>query len=196
MFDSYGTLHDGVKPLPGVREALIKLQEMGKEIVVVANGWVRLTPTDHPRRCAATGTPRPRTPPLATAHTAALTHCRLRRHARCLSRSDEVKRLQSLGVSGMVTEWDQAIVKPGMRMISVMTAGEALSICLQSHRPFVVGRAAAEMVKREEEREPLVGLGETRYVRLLATYKSTNMSRSSGARGRIPLAGGCTCRRC
>ena len=49
MFDSYGTLHDGVKPLPGVREALIKLQEMGKEIVVVANGWVRLTPTDFDR---------------------------------------------------------------------------------------------------------------------------------------------------
>ena len=37
VLDGYGTLHDGFRALPGAREALYRLQEQGKRIILVSN---------------------------------------------------------------------------------------------------------------------------------------------------------------
>ena len=92
VVDGFGTLHDGSRAFPGVQEALVRLQEHGKQIVVVSSRWN--------------------------------------------SRREEVRELERMGISGMLSsEFDQAIVCPGIRMVSILTKGGILARLLAGSIP-------------------------------------------------------------
>ena len=56
LLDQFGVLHDGVRPYPGVAEALEALHDAGKKLVILTNSGKRSAP--NLERLAALGVPR------------------------------------------------------------------------------------------------------------------------------------------
>ena len=56
LLDQFGVLHDGVRPYPGVAEALEALHDAGKKLVILTNSGKRSAP--NLERLVALGVPR------------------------------------------------------------------------------------------------------------------------------------------